>query len=271
MSNLIEIIKAIVLGIIQGITEWLPISSTGHLILANAWMPLKLSASFVETFMVIVQVGSILAVILLFFNKLNPFSAKKTKQQKADTIQLWLKILVASVPAGIIGVLFNDKIDAALYNPITVSLMLLIYGVLILVVEKRHQKVKIKSLNDITYKTAAFIGVFQALALVPGTSRSGATILGAILLGTSRVVASEFSFFLAIPAMLGAGLLKLVKAGFDFTGFEWLVMATGFTTAFIVSIIAIRFLLNYVRNHDFTVFAYYRIALAAVVLLLLFI
>lgn len=271
MGNILEIIKALILGVIQGISEWLPISSTGHLILAEHWMPFKLAAPFVDTFFVVIQVGSILAVVLLFFNKLNPFSPQKDAVQRQDTLILWSKILVASVPAAIIGLLFNDVIDQYLYTPFVVAATLIIYAGAILYVEKRNKKATISSFGQISYKTAALIGAFQVLALVPGTSRSGATILGAILLGTSRIVASEFSFFMAIPVMLGAGGLKLLKAGFAFTGIEWFVLFTGFITAFVVSLFAIRFLLNYIRKHDFTVFAYYRIALALVVLTLLFV
>ncbi len=271
MTNFFEIIKALILGIIQGITEWLPISSTGHLILAEHWMPFKLSAAFVDTFFVVIQVGSILAVVLLFFNKLNPFSQKKDAKQRHDTLVLWSKILVASLPAAVIGLLFNDVIDQYLYTPLVVAATLILYAVAILWVERRNKKPTISSFGQISYKTAALIGSFQVLALIPGTSRSGATILGAILLGTSRIVASEFSFFMAIPVMLGAGGLKLLKAGFAFTGIEWFVMFAGFVTAFAVSLIAIRFLLKYIRNHDFTVFAYYRIALALLVLTLLFV
>jgi undecaprenyl-diphosphatase len=263
MVNIVEIIKGLILGIIQGITEWLPISSTGHLILTEHWMPFKLAENFGSTFIVVIQVGSILAVVLLFFNKLNPFSKKKNEQQKKDTLILWSKILVASIPAAIIGLLF--------YTPTVVAAMLVVYALAILWVERRNKKATLTSLNQISYKTAALIGGFQVLALIPGTSRSGATILGAILLGTSRIVASEFSFFMAIPVMLGAGGLKLLKAGFGFTGIEWFVLFTGFATAFIVSLFAIRFLLKYIRTHDFTIFAYYRIALAVLVLTLLFV
>jgi undecaprenyl-diphosphatase len=271
MVNIVEIIKGLILGIIQGITEWLPISSTGHLILTEHWMPFKLAENFGSTFIVVIQVGSILAVVLLFFNKLNPFSKKKNEQQKKDTLILWSKILVASIPAAIIGLLFNDVIDQYLYTPTVVAAMLVVYALAILWVERRDKKATLTSLNQISYKTAALIGGFQVLALIPGTSRSGATILGAILLGTSRIVASEFSFFMAIPVMLGAGGLKLLKAGFGFTGIEWFVLFTGFATAFIVSLFAIRFLLKYIRTHDFTIFAYYRIALAVLVLTLLFV
>lgn len=271
MGNIIEIIKALILGVIQGITEWLPVSSTGHLILTEHWMPFKLTEAFSNTFFVVIQVGSILAVVLLFFHKLNPFSPKKDTKQRHDTLILWSKILVASLPAAVIGLLFNDMIDFYLYKPLVVALTLILYAIVILWVEKRNKKPTMTSFNQISYKTAALIGGFQVLALIPGTSRSGATILGAILLGASRIVASEFSFFMAIPVMLGAGGLKLLKAGFTFSTIEWFVLFTGFATAFVVSLVAIRFLLKYIRNHDFTVFAYYRIALAILVLTLLFV
>ena len=271
MLNFFELLKAIILGIIQGITEWLPISSTGHLLLFENWMPFTLSESFVDTFMVIIQVGSILAVILLFFDKLNPLSPKKSAQSQKETWILWSKILVATIPAGIIGILFDDIIDQYLHTPWVIAATLVIYGIAILWLERQHRQAKITSLTQVDYKTAALIGMFQVLALIPGTSRSGATILGAMLLGTSRIIASEFSFFMAIPVMLGAGTLKLIKSGFDFTSVEWMAMAIGFVTAFVVSIAAIRFLLKYIRTHDFTIFAYYRIALAILVLSVLFI
>jgi undecaprenyl-diphosphatase len=271
MGNIIEIIKALILGIIQGITEWLPISSTGHLILVEHWMPFKLSQTFIGTFLVVIQVGSIFAVILLFFNRLNPFSSKKDALHRHDTLILWAKIMIASIPAAIIGLMFGDQINKYFYNPQVVAATLVIYAIAILWVERRNKPATITSFTQISYKTAALIGLFQVLSLIPGTSRSGATILGAILLGSSRIVASEFSFFMAIPVMLGAGGLKLLKTGFAFSGLEWLVLFTGFVSAFVVSLIAIRFLLKYIRSHDFTVFAYYRIALAILVLTVLLI
>lgn len=269
-----EIIKAIILGIIQGITEWLPISSTGHMIIVDALMPLKvysdavINKEFVDMFIVVIQLGSILAVLLLYFNKLNPFSVKKSKEQRMDTINLWVKVAIAAVPAAIVGLLFDDYIDALLYNPLTVAITLIVYGILFIIIEKKKPTTKIKSLEALSYKTALLIGVFQMLALIPGTSRSGSTILGAILLGTSRTVASEFSFFLAIPMMFGASLLKLLKLqmSLDFIGIVILLM--GMLVAFVVSIIAIKALMKYIRKNDFTVFGYYRIILGLIVIIL---
>ena len=268
-----EIIKAIILGIIQGITEWLPISSTGHMILVDALMPMKVysdptvNKEFVDMFLVVIQFGSILAVLLLYFNKLNPFSSKKSKEKKIETINLWIKVVVAAVPAAIIGLLFDDYIDALLYNPLTVAITLILYGVLFIIIERRKPKPSINNLNAMTYKTALMIGLFQMLALIPGTSRSGSTILGAILLGTSRTVASEFSFFLAIPMMFGASLLKLIKLemSLDFIGI--LILLVGMFVAFIVSIVAIKGLMRYIKKNDFTLFGYYRIILGLIVII----
>ena len=268
-----EIIKAIILGIIQGITEWLPISSTGHMILVDALMPMKVysdptvNKEFVDMFLVVIQFGSILAVLLLYFNKLNPFSSKKSKEKKIETINLWIKVVVAAVPAAIVGLLFDDYIDALLYNPLTVAITLILYGVLFIIIERRKPKPIINNLNAMTYKTALMIGLFQMLALIPGTSRSGSTILGAILLGTSRTVASEFSFFLAIPMMFGASLLKLIKLemSLDFIGI--LILLVGMFVAFIVSIVAIKGLMRYIKKNDFTLFGYYRIILGLIVII----
>lgn len=268
-----EIIKAIILGIIQGITEWLPISSTGHMILVDALMPMKvysdptINKEFVDMFLVVIQFGSILAVLLLYFNKLNPFSSKKSKEKKIETINLWIKVVVAAVPAAIVGLLFDDYIDALLYNPLTVAITLILYGVLFIIIERRKPKPSINNLNAMTYKTALMIGLFQMLALIPGTSRSGSTILGAILLGTSRTVASEFSFFLAIPMMFGASLLKLIKLemSLDFIGI--LILLVGMFVAFIVSIVAIKGLMRYIKKNDFTLFGYYRIILGLIVII----
>jgi undecaprenyl-diphosphatase len=264
--DVIEIVKAIILGIVQGITEWLPVSSTGHLILVEEFVKLNFSKAFVNTFMVVIQFGSILAVIVLFFNKLNPFDFRKSNKDKMETINLWVKIIVAILPAGILGVLFDDKIDELFYNPITVASTLIIYGIAFIILENRKNKPKVENLSQISYKLAIGIGLFQALALIPGTSRSGATIIGAVLLGTSRYIAAEFSFFLAIPTMLGASALKLLKAGTAFTGAEWVVLATGSIVAFVVSIVAIKFLMDYIKKHDFKVFGYYRIILGIIVL-----
>lgn len=264
--NLIEILKAIILGIVQGITEWLPISSTGHMILVDEFIKLNFSDLFVSTFLVVIQFGSILAVVTIYFNKLNPFSRSKTKRQKSETIDLWLKVIIAVIPSGIIGVLFDDKIDALFFNPTTVAIALIVYGIIMILLENRHISPKIKTLDDLTVKYALMIGLFQCLALIPGTSRSGSTIIGAILIGTSRFVAAEFSFFLAIPTMLGASALKLLKAGFAFSGFEWFILLVGSVVAYIVSILAIKFLLDYIRKHDFKAFGYYRIVLGILVL-----
>lgn len=261
-----EFLKAIILGIVQGITEWLPVSSTGHMILVDEFIKLDFSQVFISTFFVVIQFGSILAVLFLYFKKLNPFEPSKTKMQREDTISLWLKVIIAVIPSGIIGLLFDDKIEEIFFNPTTVAIMLIVYGVIFIILESRNKKPKIETFSQLTYKTAIFIGCFQVLALIPGTSRSGATIIGAILLGTSRFVAAEFSFFLAIPTMLGASALKLVKAGFAFNALEWGVLLTGCFVAFIVSVIAIKFLMDYIKKHDFKFFGYYRIILGILVL-----
>ena len=270
--ELIELLKAIVLGIVQGITEWLPISSTGHMILVNELMPLTVLADpvqnteFVDMFMVVIQLGSILAVLLLYFNKLNPFSRRKNAAERRGTIDLWMKVIVAVAPAGVIGVLFDDQIDALFYNPVTVAAMLIVYGIAFLIIENQRRRPKITRFEQLDYKTALLIGAFQVLALIPGTSRSGATILGAVLLGCSRGIAAEFSFFLAIPVMFGASLLKLIKVQAAFTMFTVVILLVGMVTAFVVSIFAIRFLMGYIRKHDFKVFGVYRIILGALVM-----
>lgn len=264
--DFIEIIKAIILGIVQGITEWLPISSTGHLILVEDFMSFRLSPVFINTFFVVIQFGSILAVVVLYFAKLNPFHRDKRPKERRETLVLWFKIALASIPAAIIGFLFEDVIDRALYNPTTVAIALIVYGILFIIIENRRKPSRINHLGDVSYMTALGIGLFQVLALVPGTSRSGSTILGAVLLGTSRTIAAEFSFFLAIPVMVGASGLKLVRAGFAFSGFEWLVLAIGSVVAFLVSVAAIKFLLSYIKRNDFKAFGYYRIALGILLL-----
>lgn len=262
-----EILKSVILGIIQGITEWLPVSSTGHMILADEFIHLLGGSNedFVHLFEVVIQFGSILAVVTLYFNKLNPFSPKKTAEEKNATWTMWFKVLVAEIPAAIVGLLLDDVIDKKLYNWYTVALMLAIYGILFIIVEKRKKEPTITSIDDITYKTALLMGVFQMLALIPGTSRSGATILGAVMLGASRAVAAEFSFFLAVPVMFGASLLKIVKYGFAFTGEELSLLIIGMVTAYIVSVFAIKFLVGFVKKHDFTPFGWYRIILAIVI------
>lgn len=269
---LLEIIKTIILGVVQGITEWLPISSTGHMILVDAFMPLKVYADevvnkeFVDMFMVVIQFGSILAVLLLYFHKLNPFSPKKDNIQKRDTWVLWSKVLVASVPAAVVGLLFDDIIDALLYNPLTVAIALIVYGILFIIIEKKKKKPIVTNLNDLDYKTAFKIGAFQMLALIPGTSRSGSTILGATIVGCSRKVASEFSFFMAIPVMFGASLLKIIKLdmALDLSGI--IILLLGMVVAFVVSVIVIKSLMRYIRKHDFTIFGYYRIVLGIIVI-----
>jgi undecaprenyl-diphosphatase len=270
--NLIEIMKAIILGIVEGITEWLPISSTGHMILVNEFLKLNMSDAFKEMFFVVIQLGAILAVVVLYWKKLIPFSLQGKFSIKKDIISMWAKILVASVPAGVIGVLFDKKIEALFYNPRTVAVMLILYGILFLVAENRNKgrKLKVNTLSELTYRTALLIGIFQMLALIPGTSRSGATIIGAILIGTSRTVAAEFTFFLAIPTMFGASALKLFKFGLHFTGAEIIILLTGMIVAFAVSLLAIKFLMNYIKKHDFKFFGWYRIVLGCVVILYFF-
>ncbi len=261
----INIIKAIVFGIIQGITEWLPISSTGHLIILNDLLKLDVTKEFMDIFLVVIQFGSILAVILLFFNKLNPI--KRDKVERKKTIILWLKILVASIPVGVVGFLFDDYIDTVLYNSIVVALALILYGIIFIVMENKQREPKVTEIDNISYKKSFKIGLFQMLALIPGTSRSGSTIIGSMAMGTSRVVASEFSFFLAIPAMVGASGYRLLKYGFDFTNQELLILIVGTLTAFLVSIFAIRFLLNYIKKSNFKAFGYYRIILGIIILI----
>lgn len=262
-----EIFKVIILGIVQGITEWLPISSTGHMILFDEFIKLQQSDIFISTFLVVIQFGSILAVLILYFKRLNPFDKNKKPSERRNTLELWLKVIVAVIPSGVIGLLFEDQIDKYFFNATVVSLSLVIYGIIMIYIEGRHKNPKVNSIKDLSYSLAFKIGIFQCLALIPGTSRSGSTIIGAMLLGTSRVMAAEFSFFLAIPTMLGASLLKLIKSGFAFTGFEWFLLILGSVVAFVVSVIVIKLLLNYIRKHDFKPFGYYRIVLGIIVLL----
>ncbi|MBW4829502.1 MAG: undecaprenyl-diphosphate phosphatase [Clostridiaceae bacterium] len=265
----IEIIKAIILGIIEGITEWLPISSTGHMILADEFIKLNMTAAFKEMFLVVIQLGAIMAVVLLYFNKLNPFSSKKSIKEKKDTISIWIKVLIGIIPAGVLGVMFDDWLDEHFYNYITVSITLIVYGILFILIENRNKnkKPKARDFSELSYGTAFGIGMFQVLSLIPGTSRSGSTILGGILLGTSRHIAAEYSFFMSIPIMFGASALKLMKFGFAFTGMEITILLTGMVVAFVVSIIAIKFLMRYIRNNDFKVFGWYRIILGVLILL----
>lgn len=266
--SFVEILKIIVLGIVEGITEWLPISSTGHMLLVDEIMPLQVSKEFMNMFLVLIQLGAILAVVVIYFRKLWPFSKKEPYFIKKDTFNLWLKIAVACIPAILIALPFDDIIEEKFYNPATIATTLIIYGIAFIVIEKRNVglKPKVTELSQITYPIALFIGAFQVLAVIPGTSRSGATIVAALLLGTSRYVATEFTFFLAIPAMFGASLLKLVKFGFNFTSYEVFVLFLGMAVAFIVSILAIKFLIGYIKNNDFKVFGYYRIVLGCLII-----
>lgn len=261
-----EIIKAIILGIVEGITEWLPISSTGHLILIDEFIKLNVSKNFMEMFRVVIQLGAIMAVIVLYFNKLNPFSSKKTNDEKKDTWNLWLKVIIGCLPAAVIGLLFDDKIDSLFYNYQTVAVTLILYGMLFILIENKKRKSKINSLDELSYSVVFMIGLFQVLALIPGTSRSGATILGALLLGVSRSIATEYTFFLAIPVMFGASFLKMLKFGFSYTSYELLILLVGVFVSFIVSLLAIKFLVKYIKKHDFKVFGIYRIILGILVL-----
>lgn len=266
---MIEFLKAALFGIVEGITEWLPISSTGHMILLNEFVTLDVSPEFWEMFLVVIQLGAILAVVLLFFPKIFPFSFREKPVIKTDIFVLWFKILIACIPAAVIGILFDDQLDALFYNYQTVAVALIVFGIAFIIIENRNQGrlPKITSLADITYKTAAIIGLFQLVAAIfPGTSRSGATIVGALLIGVSRTVAAEFTFFLAIPVMFGASLLKLAKFGFEFKETELAILGIGMIVAFVVSVMVIKFLMGYIKKHDFKIFGWYRIVLGALVL-----
>ncbi|HHX12208.1 MAG TPA: undecaprenyl-diphosphate phosphatase [Clostridiales bacterium] len=268
MTLFIEILKAVFLGLVEGITEWLPISSTGHMILVDEFLQLSASAEFKKMFFVVIQLGAILAVVLLYFNKLNPFAPSKSKQEKLDTMSIWYKVVVGVLPAAVLGFLYDDWLDEHFYNYQTVAITLILYGILFIVIENSNKgkEPKISNFADLSYKTAFLIGLFQVLSLIPGTSRSGATILGAIILGTSRYIAAEYSFFLSIPVMFGASALKLYKFGFAFTDMEIIVLFTGMIVAFLVSVIAIKFLMSYIKKNDFKTFGWYRIILGALVL-----
>lgn len=283
--DFIELLKVIFLGIVEGITEWLPISSTGHLILVEEFVKLDVSKAFWEMFMVVIQLGAIMAVVVLYWNKIWPFQNKKPKHEnvtkiekpagfvcrftKIDKMVMWFKILVSCLPAIIIGLPFDDFIEEKFNNWFVVAVMLMVYGVLFLLVEDYNEKrtVKVDSIADISWKMALYIGIFQVLALIPGTSRSGATIIGGILLGASRTVAAEYTFFLAIPVMFGASLLKIVKFGLAFSAQELIILGVGTLVSFVVSILAIKFLMGYIKKHDFRVFGWYRIVLGVVVML----
>ena len=266
---MLDVIKVIILGIVEGITEWLPVSSTGHLILVGNVLKPSMSDAFMEMFDVVIQLGAIMAVVVLYFHKLNPFSLRKSHKQKMLTWQMWIKVLIGSVPAGIVGILFNDILDEIFYKPLPVAIMLIVYGVLFIIVEKHNagKKPSVTKISQLSVQMLLWIGFFQMLALIPGTSRSGATIVGALLIGVSREVAAEFTFFLAIPAMFGASLLKLIKFGFHFTGAEFGLLMLGCIVSFGLSVIAIKFLMGYIKQHDFKVFGYYRIVLGVLIIL----
>lgn len=266
---MLDILKVIILGIVEGITEWLPVSSTGHLILMGSLLQPGLSDAFMEMFNVVIQLGAIMAVVVLYFDKLYPFSKKKSKKQKMLTWQMWIKVAIASVPAAVIGLIFNDYLDAIFYRPLPVAIMLIVYGVLFIIIEEKNKKTepKVTKISQLTLKMLIWIGVFQMLALIPGTSRSGATIVGALMIGVSRECAAEFTFFLAIPVMFGASFLKLLKFGMAFTFSEFGFLMLGCIISFGVSVLAIKFLMGYIKKHDFKVFGYYRIALGALIII----
>lgn len=268
-----DIIRVIILSIVEGITEFIPVSSTGHLILANEFVALS-PQSFSNSFNVIIQLGAIMAVVVIYFKKLNPFDRAKTKLQRDDTIRLWLKVIVGVFPAAVLGFMFDDFIDAKLFNPTVVTAMLLLWGLAIILIEKTSKKAVINSVYMISFKTAFFIGLIQCLAMVPGTSRSAATIIGAMILGCSRASAAEFSFFLAIPTMLGATALKIAKMLMSdtlFTSWQWFLLALGSVFSFLVALVVIKLFLDYVKKHDFKIFGYYRIGLSTLLILYFFI
>ncbi len=266
---MLDILKVIILGIVEGITEWLPVSSTGHLILVGDLLSPSMSEEFMEMFNVVIQLGAIMAVVVLYFHKLNPFSPTKTQRQKMLTWQMWIKVVIASVPAGVVGLLFDDVLDRLFYKPLPVAVMLIVYGILFIIVENRNagRKPNVTKISELSVQMLLWIGFFQMLALIPGTSRSGATIVGALIIGVSREVAAEFTFFLAIPAMFGASLLKLAKYGFAFTAGEFGLLLLGCLVSFALSIVAIKFLMGYIKKNDFKIFGYYRIALGALIIL----
>lgn len=267
--NILELIKVIIIGIVEGITEWLPISSTGHMLLVDEFLQLNMSEAFKEMFFVVIQLGAILAVVVMFWGKMFPFGFREKPIIKKDIFSIWFKVLVACIPSGIMGVLFDDFLEAHFGTPVVIAAMLIFYGVLFIVIEawNKKRKPRVNTLAEINYKTAFTIGMFQVLSLIPGTSRSGATIIGALIIGMSRVAAAEFSFFLAIPTMFGASAFKLLKFGLDFTGTELLTLVFGMVVAFLVSILAIKFLMGYIKKHDFRAFGWYRIVLGVIVLL----
>jgi len=270
MLDFVEIVKVVFLGIVEGITEWLPISSTGHMILVDEFIQMNVSQDFKDMFFVVIQLGAILAVVLLFWGKMWPFQFKdKTKPLvKMDIISMWLKVVVACIPGAVVTILFDDWIEAHLHTPVVIAAMLVIFGIAFILIENwnKTRTPKTLALEDITYKTAFLIGLFQVLSIIPGTSRSGSTIVGALLIGVSRVAAAEFTFFLAVPVMFGLSLLKLLKFGFVFTGAELMTLVIGSVVAFVVSVLVIKFLMSYIKKHDFKVFGWYRIVLGIIVL-----
>lgn len=275
MTSLIEILKAALFGIVEGITEWLPISSTGHMILLREFVSMDVSEAFWSMFLVVIQLGAILAVVVLFWDKIFPFDFSRNARSviRKDTFAMWFKIIAACIPAAVVGIFFDEFFEKYLYNPVTVAIMLILFGIGFIIIENRNRgkKAKVRHLRELTYRDALIIGLFQLIAAIfPGTSRSGATILGGLMIGVSRTVAAEFTFFLAIPVMLGASLLKLVKFGSAFSGMEIWLLTVGMMVAFFVSMAVIRFLLGYIRKHDFKVFGWYRIILGVVVLLYFF-
>ena len=269
--DFLEILKVIFLGVVEGITEWLPISSTGHMLLVDEFLTINMSPEFMEMFFIVIQLGAIIAVILLFWKKMWPFQFKDKNKPvvNKETISLWIKVVVACIPGAAVTLLFDDFIEAHLHTPTIIAIALIVYGIAFIVVENWNKKrtPTTETLGDITYKTALLIGLFQVLSVIPGTSRSGATIVGALIVGVSRVAAAEFTFFLAVPVMIGYSLLKLVKFGFDFTRPEMMTLVIGMVVAFVVSVIVIKFLMSYIKKHDFKVFGWYRIVLGIIVLI----
>ncbi len=271
--DLIELLKVIFIGIVEGITEWLPISSTGHMLLVDEFMTLNMSEAFKEMFFVVIQLGAIIAVIFAFFNRVFPFDLKNKMKIKPDVIKMWKLVIVACIPTGILGFLLDNFLEKYFGNALTIAIMLIVYGIAFIVVENwnKTRTPKVNDVNEIGYLRAIYFGLFQALAMVPGTSRSGATIIGGLLMGVSRTTAAEFTFFLAIPTMLGASLFKLMKYGFSFTSEEFIALSVGMIVAFFVSLLAIKFLMSYIKKHDFKVFGWYRIVVGLLVLLFIFI
>lgn len=266
MMSILKFFQAVILGIVEGITEWLPISSTGHMILVNEFMGIDKGDFFdSQIFLYVIQLGAILAIATLYFNKLNPFAPSKSAQEKTNTWHMWFKVIVACVPAAILGLLFNDAMDS-ISTPVVVSIMLIVYGIAFIVVKNKNSETAITDMKDMTYKTALIIGLFQVLSIIPGTSRSGSTIIGAILVGCSRSLAAEFSFFLAIPVMFGVSFLKIVTNDYVMTNNEWILLIVAMVVAYVVSLLAVKFLMNYVKRHDFKLFGWYRVALGIAVL-----